>query len=225
MLRFKIRYIRSCGFLRRPAAISFYRRSMLRMVYAKSLIFLGLLASCHPTDTANQVYTEAFQPDTTIRIPRLLPLSYTPNSLPPKTKIREFTILPFSEEGGDIFPGSKPTLLSEQEVDELYNLVQVFINDYNIKEKHRTKQFQKHYPKYSAVVPDTISLIRYRLQLIPAISNTGDKVVYIRGFSSDYFTRWRTRIVHQSDGGSSMFHVTINLSRRVWYKFHVNGDA
>ena len=139
--------------------------------------------------------------------------SMPPALLKPKSKEKEYVILPFSEKPDYILRGSTTAQLSLDEVNEVYRLVQRAVEEYNAKQVLRNNTSL------------TIDLNRYRLQIIPALNANGEKVVWVNALCSNMPTNWQKYLVDVLDGGKCYFKVNVNLLWQKWSDFYIHGYA
>lgn len=120
---------------------------------------------------------------------------------------REFAVLPIAEIDREL----QPAFLSESEVDAVYEMAQMAVNEYNIEDKESGQP--------------TIKLDDYRLQLIAITTATQQKEVIVYAFCSGPLTNWKTKLLQVRDGGSCYFRVKVNLTTGAWSDLLVNGEA
>ena len=105
--------------------------------------------------------------------------------------------------------------LNESDSSKLEILIYQSIQQYNSK-------LSKQKFKYYGV--DT-GRLHYKMQIIPAMNNKGQKEVWINGFCSPFNKIWKEQIVLVHDGGNCYFNFKINLDTKEYYSFFVNGYA
>ena len=64
----------------------------------------------------------------------------------------------------------------------------------------------------------------YKYQLVAAINENGEKIVWINAFCND-FDDWKRYLIFVFDGGLCYFQMTINLTKNYWYGFNVNSSG
>jgi hypothetical protein len=69
-----------------------------------------------------------------------------------------------------------------------------------------------------------IKFERYKMQLIPSINKSGEKVVFVNGFCATP-SNWLVEFVLVKDGGECYYQATINLRKRRFLSFSFNGEA
>jgi hypothetical protein len=114
-----------------------------------------------------------------------------------------------------VFPeSSKAVELNKAEMKSIDSLITVSVKLYNQESK------KKGWGEIS-------DLKNYRRQLVAVIDTNGVKQVYVNAFTMwpGFETSWKKRLSYVSDGGSGYFHLFINLKKRKYYHFGVNGMA
>ncbi len=69
-----------------------------------------------------------------------------------------------------------------------------------------------------------VAFEKYKMQLIPAINKSGEKVIFINGFCRQ-FDNWQKKFIMVSDGGECFFQAEINLKQLKFILFGFNGVA
>lgn len=108
--------------------------------------------------------------------------------------------------------------------------------DFELIEELTKKAIKNH----NRVVEDKIELDNYYRQYVVTENNLGEKEVWVNCFCEESEDRkemrekykiftsrdnWRKEIVYVFDGGKYYFNLKINLSRKQYYDFRVNGEA
>jgi hypothetical protein len=68
----------------------------------------------------------------------------------------------------------------------------------------------------------------YNQQYVGAENENGDKYIWVNLFcksEESHFKEWKTKLVHVQDGGKCFVNVKINLTKKTFEEFKVNGDA
>ena len=68
----------------------------------------------------------------------------------------------------------------------------------------------------------------YNQQYVGAVNENGDKYLWVNLFcktEESYFKEWKTKLVFAKDGGKCFVNVKINLTKKTYEEFNVNGDA
>jgi hypothetical protein len=111
---------------------------------------------------------------------------------------------------GEVFKNASQTTLSEDEIAEIKQLIKTAVADHNTKDKAPNRKIE--------------NLEKYKFQFVPALNGQGEKEVYVNGFCME-LSNWQTQIVFVDDGGSCFFQFYINLTKKTFDRFAVNGDA
>ena len=120
-----------------------------------------------------------------------------------------FVVLYYNPQNeGWMFKNAKETALNEKEIAEIENLLKKAVDEYNAKQKE----------------PQNTDLPKSKRQFVAVINNNGEKEVWVNCFAGD-FENWRKQIVMVDDGGKYFFNVKINLTKKNYYDFMVNGTA
>ncbi|NVO85720.1 hypothetical protein [Hymenobacter terrestris] len=120
---------------------------------------------------------------------------------------REFAVLPVAAIDSEL----QPAVISEVEVDSIYAIVQVAVNEYNTSHAEYGRSM--------------INLDDYRLQLIASTTATQQKEVRVNAFCSGPSVSWKTKLLRVSDGGNCYFRIKVNLTTGTWSDFSINGEA
>ncbi len=152
------------------------------------------------------------------------------------TKIKvdksSIAIIPFQQGGGkNLFINAKPTQLSDVELENIEEIMQQFMVDWNIIQEHAFYYHDSINPNHYKKEDFIVDLKNYYRQYVAVINENNEKEVWISCFCKDFFTysedpqRWRTEIIQIDDGGNCVFNLKINITKRTYYDFYVNGDA
>ena len=135
-------------------------------------------------------------------IPILFSCKSTLTKINPKIGNSEYAILNFNpNEKYPIFPNSKPTELTHEEILQIEKIIFIEISSY-------------------------ISKRIYHRQYVAAINEYGEKVVWVNFLDAeDMDPNWNTYIVEVFDGGDSFFQIKVNLTKGTYYDFRVNSTA
>ena len=100
------------------------------------------------------------------------------------------------------------------------------INAYNPKQLKKYVKDNKENPGYTiSKTHYIIDLKRYDRQFIAVINKKGEKEVWVNCFRWTSSNNWKKKIFRIDDGGNCCFHLKINLSKKSYYNFSVNGTA
>ena len=123
------------------------------------------------------------------------------------------------------FPkNSDSTVLSEEDLDEVDSLFRSAVRAYNDEKRPLLPQFYKNFGIRDST-QILIDLKTYKRQYFPFEDVNGERVVFINCFC----TRWRKapywKTIEETvdDGGPCYFHLTVNLSKKIWSDFMANG--
>ena len=108
----------------------------------------------------------------------------------------------------------QPTTLSKAELHILDSLITVFVADFEGKLAEDKVGHEKI----------DLSAKKYYRQYVPSITD-GEKKVWANFFCGKPSPNWRTEILSTKDGGNCFFNLTINLTRKSYSFFMVNGEA
>ncbi len=78
-----------------------------------------------------------------------------------------------------------------------------------------------HYSDYD-VKPILEDLDNYYFQLIPYISDKGEKIIYVNSFC-EFYENWEERLNDVDDGGWCFWQVEINVEINDYFGFSING--
>ena len=136
-------------------------------------------------------------------------------------------VLPYDTADFWIFPSCTSTNLTEADFQNIEQLLDSTIDNYNVKQEVVFKKMVAKYPQYKTDKDQfVIKLSRYKRQYIAVINQNGDKEVWINCFcNSNIFDYWKTQRVIVLDGGNCFFNLQINLTKRLIYNLSINGVA
>ena len=126
-----------------------------------------------------------------------------------------------------IFPTCVSTNLTEVDFQNIEQLLDSTIDNYNEEQEVGFKKMVAKYPQFKTDKNQfVINLSRYKRQYIAVINQNGDKEVWINCLCDSFHDdNWKTQIVMVFDGGNCFFNLKINLTKRLIYNFSVNGVA
>lgn len=102
------------------------------------------------------------------------------------------------------------TELSETEINDVKSIVEKAVKEGNAKPS-------KHY--------SNLNLAEYKFQYIPIITNTGEKQVWVNAFCNSDGVDWSKDIVAVDDGGECYWNTIVNLTKKTYRNFMVNGPG
>lgn len=123
----------------------------------------------------------------------------------------EFAVFEYSPENYNrLFKNARPANLSGDEIRELKSLLKRAVDEHNARQKDPSA---------------TIRLDEYKFQFVPVLNETGEKEVWTNCFCADFRQDWRKTLIEVDDGGKCFFNLYINLNRKSYDRFSVNGVA
>ena len=125
-----------------------------------------------------------------------------------------------------IFPSTyTSTDLIEGEIIKCEKLLKSYILDYNKEAIMRFDLIKKKYPNQRFYSKDfTIELKDYGRQYIAALSDKGDKVVYVNCYCNPAEFSYRDKeLVDVDDGGNCYFDFKVDLNKNEIFDFATNG--
>jgi hypothetical protein len=122
----------------------------------------------------------------------------------------------------------KPFVPSQKEIKKIENILNDCIVNYNKIALHRLESFYTSYTNRNLLkhTQATINIHTYKLQCIAWINKNGQKEVSVHGFCNDPCddkNRWRKSYVHNLDGTTCYFEVTINLTQENYGELYTMG--
>ncbi|MEP6901953.1 MAG: cystatin domain-containing protein [Actinomycetota bacterium] len=108
-----------------------------------------------------------------------------------------------------IFKNASPTTLSDDESAEVKSLLKKAVGEHNSKQNNNNQ---------------VINIEKYKFQFVSAINSKGEKEVWANSFCTD-FEDWQKQIVQVDDGGKCFFNLYINLTKKSYDRFSINGDT
>lgn len=109
-----------------------------------------------------------------------------------------------------IFKNVRPEDLYDVEFAQIDNFITKAVADFNSKQKDNRQ------------IKD---LSNYKFQYVTFYNENREKIVWVNAFCDDFGKNWRNEIIFVKDGGSCFFNFKINLSKREYFDFQVNGVA
>jgi len=134
--------------------------------------------------------------------------------------------LPFDTTEYWLFKDVKQSELSINELKVVEKILIDCIEKYNIEQKKDFEELNKNHPEYNFDIKQfVIDLKEYKRQYIAVINNNGEKEVWINCFCKTFTfgTDWRKKEVEVMDGGKCFFNLKINIDKKEYYDFMVNG--
>ncbi|WP_345236648.1 hypothetical protein [Hymenobacter saemangeumensis] len=135
-----------------------------------------------------------------------------------------YAVLPLAE-NDNIFKNSQAVGLTKAEIMVVDSLLNKAINEHNQVQEEEFQDMTKAHPEIPFRKENYfISLPGYKRQLIAAVNSKGEKEVWVNCFCTNN-KKWRWQMVYVMDGGNCYFNLKINLAKKSWYDFMVNGLA
>lgn len=135
-------------------------------------------------------------------------------------------ILPFDTTRYWVFKDSKPTNLTNDDLQKIEIILNKCIDDYNPNQERQFKEINNKHPEYKLDKENfVINLKRYKRQYQAVINSKEEKEVWINCFCRTYNSNWKNEQIIVKDGGNCYFNLKINLSTEEYYELMVNGDA
>jgi hypothetical protein len=139
-----------------------------------------------------------------------------------------YVILPFDKNAyPTLAKKSIPSSLNDSDFVIIDRVLSLCIDKYNQEQTTEYEKMIKKFPEDGFQIKDfVIDLKRYYRQYMVIKNAKGEKEVWVNCFCSvqnmDY---WTKEIVRVQDGGNCFFNVRINLTKKTFSGFEVNGEA
>jgi hypothetical protein len=139
-----------------------------------------------------------------------------------------YVILPFDKDAHTtLAKNSIPASLNDSDFDIIDQVLSICIDKYNREQTEEYNKMNRKFPQNGFQLKDfIIDLRKYYRQYIVTKNKKGEKEVWVNCFCTiqnmDY---WKKQVVFVMDGGNCFFNVKINLSRKSYSDFEVNGEA
>ncbi len=115
------------------------------------------------------------------------------------------------DEAYKIFNNATPSTLSPNEIDTVFNLLNMGILKHNNSIKKNDLRIRK--------------LKQYKIQLVPVLNSNGEKEVWVNGLCEVNGNAWKHEIIYVFDGGNCFFNAKINLTTKKVYEIGIHGFA
>ena len=183
-------------------------------------VLTALLSSCGQTENSNQTSSasEIKNVDTVRNASTLLLFNDT----------SKFTILNKQSDVAFAFRNDyKIDTLKSSDLEFIETSILRLIDSFNVEGKIRMDKRQRQLGP--AVKIDRnyflIDTSRYKFQIVAAVNDTNERIVWVNAFCDYNGKNWRTDIVATKDGGICYFNSSINLTTLHIIHFDVNGDV
>ena len=125
-----------------------------------------------------------------------------------------------------VFKDSKPTDLTNDDLQKIETILNDCIENYNPEQERRYNEIKDKNKEYKIDKKNfIIDLTRYKRQYEAVINSKGEKEVWVNCFCRTYNSNWKNERVVVKDGGNCYFNLKINLTTGQYYELMVNGDA
>ncbi len=137
-----------------------------------------------------------------------------------------YIILHYDSIDFEIFEDGKAATLSQDDLIRINQILSKAVKEYNKKQEMKFNELNLKNPELSFKKEDfLIELKTYKRQYIAITNRLGEKEVWVNCFCSLYDSSWKTEPVMVNDGGNCFFNIKINLKKKRFYEFRVNGNA
>lgn len=137
-----------------------------------------------------------------------------------------FAILPFDTNQYWVFKDSKPSDLTNDDLQNIETILNKCINDYNPDQERQFKEINDKHPEYKLNKKNfTLDLTFYKRQYVAILNSKGEKEVWVNCFCGAGNQNWRKNLIFVKDGGNCYFNLKINLTTGHYYELMVNGNA
>ena len=135
-------------------------------------------------------------------------------------------MLPFDTTKTWIFENARQTELSINDLIIIEDILTGCISEYNTKQKQLFKELKSNNLESNLDIKHfIIDLERYKRQYMAVINDKGEKEVWINCFCDSWGKNWREEQIIIKDGGNCYFNLKINIRKKKYYDFMVNGYA
>lgn len=135
-------------------------------------------------------------------------------------------IIPFDTTQIWIFQDSKPTDLTNDDLQKIEPILNKCVQDYNHDQERQFKEIMDKHPEYKLDKKNfIIDLTQYKRQYVAILNSKGEKEVWVNCFCNTWNSAWKKEIIFAKDGGNCYFNMKINLTTGQYYQLVVNGDA
>jgi hypothetical protein len=139
-----------------------------------------------------------------------------------------YVILPFDKSAYTTLPEDcTQATLNNDDFANIDRVLSFCVNKYNRSQTTVYREIVKKLPDQDLSINDyVIDLKRYYRQYIVVYNKRGEKEVWVNCFCNiQSFDNWREKTVVVMGGGNCFFNVRINLTRKSFSDFMVNGLA
>lgn len=138
----------------------------------------------------------------------------------------KIAILPFDETRYWVFKDSKPTDLTNDDLQKIETIINDCVNNYNQEQEKRYIEIKVKKPENKLDKKNfRIDLTNYKRQYEAVINTKGEKEVWVNCFCRTHNSNWKNERVIVKDGGNCYFNLKINLTTGQYYEIMVNGEV
>jgi hypothetical protein len=135
-------------------------------------------------------------------------------------------ILPFDTTQYWVFKNSKPTDLTNEDLQKIETIIKKCISVYNSDQERQFNKINETHPGYKLDKKNfIIDLTLYKRQYVAILNSKGEKEVWVNCFCRTGNQNWKKNLIFVLDGGNCFFNLKINLTTGQYYELMVNGDA
>jgi len=135
-------------------------------------------------------------------------------------------ILPFDTTQYWVFRDSKPTDLTNEDLQKIDSIINKFSSDYNPNQEREFKENNDKHPEFKLEKKNfIIDMTRYKRQYVAILNSKGEKEVWVNCFCAAGNQNWKKNLIFVQDGGNCYFNLKINLTTGKYYEVIVNGNA
>jgi len=171
-------------------------------LYQLSFFFLILVLSCRQNHSLIDDIEVKDTPGDTV--PRLIYKEYVLDT-------GKIAIIPMKSPSNFYFE----LKLTNADLRTVDSLLTVAVNDYN----------GSGHLSFASDNPYNIRLANYKRQYLPFLNQNNNKIIFIQCFCEDFDKSdyWKTNLLDIDDGGSCVFGLSINLTKKTCDKISVHG--
>ena len=126
-----------------------------------------------------------------------------------------------------IFENVDPKTLSNTELTLIEEIIVKAVSTNNEKQQNRINEHNLAHPEKPITENGyELKLVEFKRQYIPVINTEGEKIIWINFFCHDMdVSNWKSDIIMVRDGGNCYFNLKVNLTKKTFFDFQVNGYA
>jgi hypothetical protein len=129
----------------------------------------------------------------------------------------EYTVIDYEKTSWmSLYKNAKSTELTNNEIVEIEKII----------EERISKTIESYNRNWNELYPNLKNTTKFRRQYVPMILENGDKIVWINFFCFEPENdKWKSEIISVRDGGNCFFNIKVNLTKKEYFDFYVNGIA